>query len=131
MFFSSQNNSLDLKNMHALIIEDDSTSAEFAKESLSQVGMSCDVCKHVDQALKYHTIVKYDVVLLDLMLPEKDGHEYLRIKNTNDSIKDIPVIAVTSITATQDREKCYSAGVIGYITKPYHWKEVAERLLSA
>jgi CheY-like chemotaxis protein len=131
MFFNSAQAISDLKNMHVLIIEDDASSAAYAKESILQLGMSCDICSHVDQALKYHTIVQYDCVLLDLMLPEKDGHEYLRIKNATPAIKNIPVIAITSITNKQERERCYSEGISGYITKPYHWKEVAERLLGA
>jgi len=59
-----------------------------------------------------------DLILLDIQLPGMDGYEVARNLRSIDSIKHIPIIAVTSYAMLGDREKCLAAGCNGYIEKP-------------
>ena len=59
-----------------------------------------------------------DLVLLDISLPEMDGTEVLQWMRAQDSLKDVPVIALTAHAMKGDREMCLEAGMNDYITKP-------------
>jgi two-component system cell cycle response regulator DivK len=68
----------------------------------------------VELAVKLHP----DLILLDIQLPEMDGHAVARAIKANAAVKDIPIVAVTSYAMPGDREKCLAAGAEGYIEKP-------------
>lgn len=59
-----------------------------------------------------------DIILLDIQLPEMNGYDIARELKKIESIKDIPIITVTSYAMAGDKEKALDAGAIGYIEKP-------------
>jgi len=61
---------------------------------------------------------KPDIILLDIQLPEMDGYTVAKNIKSNESLKDIPIIAVTSYAMPGDKEKAIESGAIGYIEKP-------------
>jgi len=66
------------------------------------------------------------VVLMDIMMPELDGYDTIRIIRGLQEFKDLPIIAVTAKAMKGDREKCIEAGASDYISKPVN----IEQLLS-
>jgi CheY-like chemotaxis protein len=58
------------------------------------------------------------VLLLDIMMPETDGFEAIKMIRLDDEISDLPIIAVTAKAMDGDKEKCIAAGANGYVSKP-------------
>jgi two-component system chemotaxis sensor kinase CheA len=63
-----------------------------------------------------------DLILLDIMMPQMDGYEMLRLLRKDVEFKDIPVIAVTAKAMKGDDEKCMAAGASDYVPKPINLK---------
>ncbi len=60
----------------------------------------------------------YDLVLMDMMMPEMDGYEAISTIKKKEKLKAIPIIAVTAQAMQGDKEKCLQAGADGYLAKP-------------
>ncbi len=69
-----------------------------------------------------------DLILLDVVMPEMDGYEVCRILKTQEQTKDIPVIFLSALSELEDKMKGFEAGGVDYITKPFHEKEVMQRV---
>ncbi len=69
-------------------------------------------------ALKIAEVQQPDIILLDVMMPEMDGHEVCRRLKANDATKDIPVIFVTALGEGGDEKEGLSLGAVDYVTKP-------------
>ncbi len=61
-----------------------------------------------------------DIILLDVMMPEMDGHEVLRRLRADESTRNMPVIFITAMTATEDEQLGLELGAVDYITKPFN-----------
>ena len=68
------------------------------------------------------------IVLMDMMMPEMDGYEAIRVMKNDEALKEIPVIAITAQAMTGDREKCLQAGADGYVSKPVDISELVKLL---
>ena len=108
-----------------LIIEDDLSIAELQKDYLEVAGFTVDICADGEQGLKALMNNDYDLLLLDLMLPSKDGLEILaQIRDE----KDIPVLLVSAKKEEIDKIKGFSLGADDYITKPFSPGELVARV---
>ncbi|MEE1884498.1 response regulator [Pedobacter flavus] len=66
----------------------------------------------------------YDLVFMDMMMPELDGYEAISIIKHKEPIKQIPIIALTAQAMQGDREKCLNAGASDYLSKPVNIDEL-------
>jgi DNA-binding response OmpR family regulator len=112
--------------MHLLIIEDDVPLANALKKVLEKNGFDVDIVDDGEKAIDFIMQKTYDLYLIDINLPNLDGHKLLKIiKNKN---KDAIVVMITASAEIEDIEKAYKFGCDEYIKKPFHAKELLIRI---
>jgi CheY-like chemotaxis protein len=106
-------------NKKILIVDDDPRNIFALKLTLKARGYQIESSTMAQEAID---ILKKDnqftAVLMDMMMPEMDGYEAIRIIKNTPSISMVPVIAVTAQAMPEDRQKCLDAGAQDYISKP-------------
>ena len=108
-----------------LIIEDEAKIARFVELELSHEGYVCDKAEDGRKGLEMAESGAYDLVLLDIMLPELNGLEVLRrLRKTN----DVPVIVLTARDAVMDKVSGLDMGADDYVTKPFAIEELLARI---
>lgn len=108
-----------LKDKTVLVVDDDVRNIYSLTKALEVFKMNVITAIDGKEALKVlDENPQTDIVLLDMMMPNMDGYETAGIIRKKESLKHLPVIAVTAKAMTGDREKCIQAGASDYITKP-------------
>lgn len=113
----------EIKNIRILVVEDMELNQLLMKTLLDDFGFESDLTANGKLAIEKMKTKKYDIILMDLQMPEMNGFEateYIRKKMKS----NIPIIALTADVTTIDVEKCKAVGMNDYIVKP-----VDERLL--
>jgi Response regulators consisting of a CheY-like receiver domain and a winged-helix DNA-binding domain len=110
-----------------LIVEDDLSIAELQKDYLELADFEVTICTDGVQGLKIIKELKFDLLILDVMLPKIDGFSIL--KSIQDE-KDIPVLMVSAKKEEIDKIKGLSLGADDYITKPFSPSELVARVKS-
>ena len=111
--------------LSVLLVEDNVLNQKLIFLNLSKLGFKIDIANDGKEALEKVQYPKYDLVLMDLMMPVMDGLEAtLAIremeKNTN---KHISIIGLTANTYDTDRDKCLEYGMDEYMAKPFDLQE--------
>lgn len=112
--------------MKVLVVEDDRKVAGFIEQGLKEEGYVVDVAPDGDEATMLAHVYEYDVILLDLMLPKKNGFQVaqeLRREGRN-----TPILMLTSRDAVEDIVRGLDAGADDYLTKPFRFEELLARL---
>lgn len=107
----------NVKNMKILVVEDMPLNQLLMKTLLDDFGFECDITANGRLALEKLKENTYDIILMDLQMPEMNGFEATQyIRNTMNS--KIPIIALTADVTTVDLAKCKTVGMDDYIAKP-------------
>ena len=114
--------------MHLLVIEDERVLCETIVRSLRRLAYSVDHCYDGDQALELLGTERYDLVLLDLNLPGKDGMTVLRAFRQRD--RKTPVLILSARSEVKDKVEGLDAGANDYLSKPFHLAELEARIRS-
>lgn len=112
--------------MRILLVEDDARIARFVAQGLREQTYAVDVTADGEDALYKAAINDYDAVILDVMLPGRDGFEVCRELRATGST--LPVIMLTARDALQDRINGLDTGADDYLTKPFEVAELLARL---
>jgi DNA-binding response OmpR family regulator len=112
--------------MKILLLEDDFAYKESMKEYLESLGYMVDDFENGEAALDALFKKRYDLLLLDIRVPETDGYEI--VKTLREYSIDTPVIFVTSLTDIQNLSLGYELGCNDYIRKPFAMKELKYRV---
>jgi len=102
----------------ALLIEDNEQNAYLVKVLLEPHDYEVVSATNGLRGVELARTISPDLILLDIQLPTMDGYEVARLLRTIDSLRRVPIIAVTSYAMMGDREKALEAGCTGYIEKP-------------
>jgi len=108
-----------------LIVDDDVRNLFALTGALEQAGMSVLNAENGKEAIEVLTKTPaIDMILMDIMMPELDGYDTIRIIRGMEQFKDLPVVAVTAKAMKEDREKCIEAGASDYIAKPVNVEQL-------
>jgi two-component system sensor histidine kinase/response regulator len=121
--------------LRVLVVEDDAVNQRLVKAVLEREGMLADLASDGLEALEALTRARYDVVLLDLLMPVMDGFtcatEIRRLERER-SQPPIPILAVSALDEPEVTERCRQAGIDGQLRKPFepkHLRRLLRRLL--
>ena len=112
--------------MRLLVVEDEPKTAAYLKKGLGENGFVIDLAQDGDQALDYTAAAKYDLIVLDIMLPRRDGWSVLEALRARGN--ETPVICLTARDAVNDRVKGLQGGADDYLTKPFAFSELLARV---
>src|SRR5215472_12869808 len=112
--------------MRLLIVEDEPKTAAYLKKGLGENGFITDLAHDGDQALDFTAAAKYDLIVLDIMLPRRDGWSVLEALRARGN--ETPVICLTARDAVEDRVKGLQGGADDYLTKPFAFSELLARV---
>lgn len=111
--------------MRVLLIEDDSATAKSLESTLKSEGFVCDTTDLGEDGLEIGKLYEYDLIILDLMLPDIDGFEVLRRLRAA-QIKT-PILVLSGLSETDDKVKGLGFGADDYLTKPFSKVELLAR----
>ena len=112
--------------MRILLVEDEARVAGFVAKGLREQAYAVDVAAEGEGALYLASVNEYDLVILDVMLPRKNGYEVCRALRA--SAVRIPILMLTARDAVDDRVAGLDCGADDYLTKPFDFKELLARL---
>lgn len=112
--------------MRILLIEDETKVSNFVSRGLSTERYAVDTARDGKSGLEYSLSYQYDLIILDLMLPEMGGGDVLRhIRRKNTTV---PVLVLTARDSIQDKVQIFESGADDYLTKPFAFAELLVRV---
>ena len=112
--------------MKVLIVEDEKKIASLVRKDLEARGFVVDVSHHGDEGYLFATTRPYDVIVLDIMLPGRDGLSILR--NLRERGMGVPVLLLTARSELNERLEGLHLGADDYLTKPFYVEELGARI---
>jgi two-component system cell cycle response regulator CtrA len=114
--------------MRVLLIEDDATTSAKIAVMLENEGIVCDVADLGEDGLQQARLYDYDIIILDLLLPDMDGYEVLRrLRATR---VRTPVLILSGLDTLNDKVKGLGFGADDFLTKPFDHRELVARIQS-
>ena len=120
-----------LRGRKALVVDDQVINRHILQQLLEQEGMHVTTAGDGRDALAKVTRARgrFDVVLMDLLMPELDGYEAARLIREKWSAEELPIIAMTALAMTEEREQCLAAGMNDHLSKPIEPQRLYDCLL--
>lgn len=112
--------------MRILLVEDDQATADTIKLALHSEGYVIDTADLGEDGLEIGKIYDYDLIILDLMLPDIDGYEVLR--RLRDARVETPILILSGLDELDNKVKGLGFGADDYLTKPFHKRELLARI---
>ena len=112
--------------MRVLLVEDEPRIADFICRGLSEEGYAVDVASDGEEALDWPELVEFDVIVLDVMLPVRDGIDVCRTLRQRGA--RTPILMLTAKDAVEDRVRGLDSGADDYLVKPFAFAELLARV---
>ena len=115
-----------------LLVEDNLVNVQVAIGLLARLGLPADTAGNGVEAVRMSADGEYDLILMDVQMPEMDGFEATRrIRRREEEMggRRVPIIAMTAHALKGDREECEAAGMDDYLVKPVRWELFSETLI--
>ena len=118
-----------VKSARLLLVEDNMINQKVAMLMLRNLGYNADLAKNGQEAIHAVATNRYDLVLMDCLMPDMDGYEATRrIRSESPHGASVPIIAMTANAFAQDRETCLKSGMSDHIAKPVRSAELGAKL---
>lgn len=111
-----------------LIAEDDPANAETVADYLETRGYQIILAKNGIEAVQYAQQYQPQIIIIDIQIPELDGKKAIRKIRTNPETAAIPIIVLTALVGSQEREHCLQAGANDYMSKPISLKTLSDKI---
>lgn len=111
-----------------LLAEDNEINQQVAREFLESMGLEVSIADNGRRAIELLRKEPFELVLMDIQMPELDGEEATALIRQDETLKDIPIIAMTAHALVEDRQRCLEAGMDEHITKPLDAGELVKTL---
>ena len=111
-----------------LVVEDDPDLGDTIVTFLKEEGLEAKLARDGDQAMRMVDQLSPSAMILDLMMPRRDGFSVLRELRADGRIANLPVIVVTAIFGLSERLYATELGAADYVTKPFELDELLERV---
>ncbi len=112
--------------MRILLVEDDLSTARSIELALATEGITCDVTSLGEEALEFAQLYDYDLIILDIMLPDMNGFEVLQ--QFRESQVGTPVLILSGLTGSDSKVTGLGKGADDYVTKPFNRGELVARI---
>lgn len=112
--------------MRILLVEDEAPIADFISRGLTEHGFGVDVARDGEEALDWPAVADFDIIILDVMLPRRDGIDVCRTLRQRGL--RTPVLMLTARDAVEDRVLGLDSGADDYLVKPFAFAELLARL---
>jgi len=120
-----------LTGRRILVVEDNKVNQIIAQKFLKQWGINITIAENGKEALKKLELDNFELILMDLQMPEMDGYETTkRIRSLNTSYQNIPIIALSASAMLQIRDKALVIGMNDFVTKPFNPNELYAKILN-
>jgi two-component system, sensor histidine kinase and response regulator len=118
--------------LHVLVVEDNLVNQKLALKLLKKMGYEVALAGNGREAVDVFSPGKFDVILMDVQMPEMDGFEATAAIRETEKTNGgrVPIIAMTAHAMKGDREQCLDAGMDGYVSKPIQVQKMAEAIES-
>ncbi len=111
-----------------LVVEDEPKVASFVKRGLEENGFSCEIASDGLMGKRMFNAGSYDLIILDLNLPYKNGIELCKEIRVSD--QKVPVLMLTALGTTEDKLTGFESGADDYLVKPFEFRELLARIRS-
>jgi HAMP domain-containing protein/CheY-like chemotaxis protein/signal transduction histidine kinase len=130
LLFEAMNTDLGLEGKKILMVDDDIRNLYALSSVLEGKGLDITSAQNGQEALALlkNTENKFDIVLMDIMMPVMDGYEAMREIRKEHKIKNIPIIALTAKAQAEDKQICIDAGANDYMSKPIDHEQLLSLL---
>ena len=112
--------------MRVLVVEDDLVTAARIEIVLQAEDFICDLAHRGETGIQYGKLHSYDIILLDLMLPDMDGYDVLQ--QLREAQVNAPVLILSGLSELDDKIKGLSFGADDFLTKPFEHRELVARI---
>jgi len=119
-----------VRALTVLLAEDNAVNQKLATRLLQKMGHQVTLAANGEEAVRAHLTAAFDVILMDVQMPEMNGFEATaRIREREEITGEhVPIIALTAHAIQGDRERCLEAGMDDYLSKPLNSAALAEKL---
>lgn len=105
--------------MNILVVDDEKDARVLMRELLTQSGHAVTLAADATEAMMHVQMLPYDLVLLDIMMPGIDGHQFAHFMSTHWNLFYVPILVVSCRTDARSKSWAKLNGCVGYIEKPF------------